>query len=394
MLYGDILNYSAPHEFMTMPGVYPRLKPTRQTTASGLVAGAGRLISQQAFLKPTDMTGVNMHSNRNSLPAWMLTGVLVLAAPLCMAAGNEVTADQAVSALESTFGITPGERRNHTKGVCAAGEFVGMPGAAIYSRSALFSGKPVPVIARFSLAGGNPKAPDTAKTARGMALEFKLPDGSLQHMTMLNTPVFGAAQPQTFLDLIVAMKPDPATGKPDPEKIKAFKASHPDNLAQAEFLANNNPPTSYANSSYFGIHAFKFINRDNETTLVRWRFVPQDGEKRLSGDELGSSPPDFLEQVLIERTKQGPVRWDMELTVGIPGDPEDNPTLAWPESRKQVKVGTLTISSAMPQKGAACEKINFDPLVMSDGIAPTNDPILLFRSPAYAVSFAKRLGGS
>jgi len=28
---------------------------------------------------------------------------------------------------------------------------------------------------------------------------------------------------------------------------------------------------------------------------------------------------------------------------------------------------------------------------MADGIAPTNDPILRFRSPAYAVSFVKRL---
>jgi len=83
----------------------------------------------------------------------------------------------------------------------------------------------------------------------------------------------------------------------------------------------------------------------------------------------------------------------MILTIGVPGDPEDNPTLAWQESRKQVKVGTLTISSATPQKGAACEKVNFDPLVMGDGIAPTNDPVLLFRSPAYAVSFAKRLSG-
>jgi catalase len=47
----------------------------------------------------------------------------------------------------------------------------------------------------------------------------------------------------------------------------------------------------------------------------------------------------------------------------------------------------------MPQRGAECERINFDPLVMADGIAPTNDPVLQFRSAAYAVSFAKRLGG-
>jgi len=326
-------------------------------------------------------------------PKWMLAGVLVLGAPLGMAAQDEVTADQVVQAIEGTFGVTPGERRNHTKGACAQGEFVGSPEAAAYSRSGLFSGQRIPVVARFSLSGGNPKVPDTAKSARGMALQFKLADGGLQHMSMLNTPIFGAMHPRTFRDLMVATKPDPATGKPDPEKIKAFKAGHPDNLAQSEFLASNNPPASYATSAYWGIHTFQFINRENKTTLVRWRFVPQDGVKRLSDDELKSSAPNFLEQALIDRSRQGPVRWDMMVSIGEPGDPEDNPTLAWPESRRQIKAGTLTISSAMPQKGAECEKINFDPLVMGDGIAPTNDPILLFRSPAYAFSFAKRLGG-
>jgi catalase len=323
---------------------------------------------------------------------WLLAGVLALGTPLGIAAQDEVTPDQVVNALEGTFGVNPGQRRNHTKGTCALGEFVGSPAAAPYSRSALFSGKAVPVVARFSVAGGNPKVPDTAKSGRGMALEFRLPGNNLQHMTMLNTPIFGATQPRTFLDLMLALKPDPATGKPDPEKMKAFKATHPDSLAQADYLAKNNPPASYATSSFWGIHTFKFINKDNKTTMVRWRFVPQDGEKRLSDDELKSSPPNFLEQALIDRTRQGPVRWDMMVSIGEPGDPEDNPTLAWPDSRKLVKAGTLTISSAMPQKGAECEKINYDPLVMSDGIEPTNDPILQFRSQAYAASFARRLG--
>jgi catalase len=320
--------------------------------------------------------------------------MLTLAAPLGMAAETEVGADQVVSALEGTFGVHPGERRNHTKGTCAAGEFVGSPVARVYTRSALFSGQPVPVIARFSMPGGNPNVPDFKKIPRGMALEFRLPDGNRQHMTMLNTPVFGAATPQTFFDDIVAKKPDPATGKPDPEMIKAFKASHPDSLPQVEFLAHHNPPISWANSSYFGIHAFKFVNSENKTTLVKWRFVPQDGEKRMSDGEIKSSTPNFLEHKLIKRIKHGPVRWDMVLTIGAPGDPESNPTLYWPTGRKEVKIGTLTISSATPQKGAECEKINFDPLVMTDGIGPTNDPVLLFRSPAYAVSFGKRLSGS
>ncbi|MGC2457279.1 MAG: catalase family peroxidase [Gallionellaceae bacterium] len=322
-----------------------------------------------------------------------LAVVFALATPPGVAAQSEVTPDQVIGALEDVYGVTPGERRSHTKGTCAVGQFVGKNLTAFYSRSALFSGQTVPVVARFSLAGGNPTAPDTSRSPRGMALEFRLPDGGLQHMTMLNTPVFGAAQPQTFLDMMIAMKPDPATGKPDPEKIKTFKATHPDSLAQADFLEKNNPPVSYANSAYFGIHAFKFVNRANQTTLVRWRFVPQEGEKRLSDAELKTMPPDFLEQDLIERTRRAPVRWNMVIEIGKPGDPEDNPTLAWPADRNKVIVGYLTIFSAMPQKGAACEKINFDPLVMSDGIEPTNDPVLLFRSPAYALSFAKRMGG-
>jgi catalase len=104
-------------------------------------------------------------------------------------------------------------------------------------------------------------------------------------------------------------------------------------------------------------------------------------------------PRDFLEQEMINRTRQGPVRWDMLLTIGELGDAEDDPTILWPKNRKELKVGTLTISSAVNQKGAGCENINYDPLVMSDGIARTNDPVLLFRSPSYALSYTMRLQG-
>ncbi|MCY1288915.1 Catalase-related peroxidase [compost metagenome] len=321
----------------------------------------------------------------------LLAAFLIGAAVNTVAAESDVAPDQVVSAIEKVFGVTKGERRNHTKGVCAEGEFVGLPAGAEYSRSALFSGKPVPVVARFSLGGGNPKASDAGKSPRGMALEFRIPGGALQHMTMLNVPVFGASVPRTFFDQMQALQPDPKTGKPDPEKLKAFAASHPDSRALGQFMASHNPPPSYANSAYFGIHTFKFTNAKGETTPVRWHFVPVDGEKQLSDAEMQSLPADFLEQRLIERTNQGSVRWDMWIAVGQPGDPEDDPTKTWPEDRKQVQVGTLTITKAMSQKGATCEPINFDPMVMADGISPTNDPILRFRSPAYAVSFGKRM---
>lgn len=323
-------------------------------------------------------------------PCLAILGLFTIS-PLVQA--QEVSAPQVVEAIEGVFGVNAGERRNHIKGTCASGEFTGLTSTSAYSRSPLFSGQPIPVVARFSLSGGNPKAPDTARSVRGMALQFSLPGGRVHNMAMLNTPMFGVANPQGFLELMQAMKPDPATGKPDPEKMKAFRAAHPENAAQSQYLAANNPPASYASSAYWGIHAFRFINKDNTVIPVRWRFVPVDGEKRLSDEELKTAGANFLEPALIARLQQGPASWEMLVTLGQPGDPEDNPTLSWPEGRPEVKVGTLTLGAAQNQKGAACEGINFDPLVTSDGIAPTNDPVLLFRSPAYAVSAGKRNSG-
>jgi catalase len=306
---------------------------------------------------------------------------------------KEVTAGQVLSALEGAYGVHPGQRRNHAKGTCASGVFSGTKDTAKYSRSALFSGDPVRVVARFSLAGGDPNARDTEKSPRGMALEFRLPNGSLQHMTMINTPMFFAAMPRTFLDKMLALKPDPATGKPDPAALKAFLATHPDAAAQTQFLAANNPPPSYANTAYFGIHTFKFVNAANQITLVRWRFVPRDGERELSDAELTSVPANFLEKELIARTQRGPAIWEMIVVIGEPGDVQDDPTILWPKGRKEVTAGMLMISSAAKQEDAGCVNINYDPLVMSDGIEATKDPVLLFRSPSYAASFAKRLQG-
>src|SRR5260370_24529848 len=68
---------------------------------------------------------------------------------------TEATAEKVIDALEGAYGVQRGQRRNHTKGVGALGSFVGNPQACTYSRSELFSGKALEVIARFSLADGD-----------------------------------------------------------------------------------------------------------------------------------------------------------------------------------------------------------------------------------------------
>jgi catalase len=243
-----------------------------------------------------------------------LTATTLLAEPAAQTSPEAV-----IQALQGAFGVHPGIRKNHAKGTCATGSFLGMSEATSYSRSALFSGATIPVVARFSLGGGDPDSPDAGKGPRGMGLEFRLADGSKQHMTMINAPIFLATVPKTFLDNLIAAKPDPATGKPDPAALKAFAETHPESAGMTKFFADHNPPPSYANSAFFGIHTFKFIDKDNKTTLVKWRFVPEDGEKELTDAELTSKPRDFLQQALIDRVKQVPVKWDMWVTVGEPG---------------------------------------------------------------------------
>ena len=320
-----------------------------------------------------------------------LVSIPALALPAA-AQSQDATPEQVVNALEGTYGVHKGVRRNHAKGTCAEGTFEGSRDLARYSRSAIFAGTSVPVVARFSLSGGDPGASDAQRAVHGLGLELRLPDGTRQHFTMIDTPMFFARIPRTFLDRILAAKPDPKTGKPDPAALAAFAKGHPESAAQGAFVADHSPPPSYANLAVYGVHTFKFVAKDDAVTLVRWRFVPEDGEKTLSDAELASAPRDFLGPRLIERTQAGPVRWQMWVTIGRPGDAEDDPTVAWPKDREEVRAGTLTLTSASPSvKGSSCDPINYDPLIMADGIAPTNDPILLFRSPSYAVSFSRRL---
>jgi len=283
-----------------------------------------------------------------------------------------------------------GLRRNHSKGSCAVGSFIGTPEAAKLSSSALFSGKEVPVIARFSVAGPNPGVPDSAKSPRGLGLQFKLPNDELQQTAMLNVPVFPVKTVQGFYDSLLINLPDPATGKPDPEKAKAFGANHPEAKPFMEWMGSHNAPPAYTEARYNSLSAYKFINGKKET-WVRWHFQPQDGEKFLTDAEVTAAPHDFLEQKLTERTRKGPVKWDMIVTIGEKGDAIDNPATPWPAGRKEIKAGVLTLTKGGADAVGQCEDVNFDPNVVSAGIETSPDEILQYRSQAYAESYSRRM---
>ena len=86
-----------------------------------------------------------------------------------------------------------------------------------------------------------------------------------------------------------------------------------------------------------------------------------------------------------------PASWDMTLIIGHPEDEQINPTIQWPKNRQEINAGVLTLTSASHQEEGECSNVNFDPLVMAEGIKPTDDPVLQFRSPAYLISYKRRL---
>ena len=312
-----------------------------------------------------------------------------LVATLAASAREAMTPNEIVRSFEDTFDVRPEPLLEDRSRICATGEFVGAPAASALSRSAMFTQVPVPVIARFSATRGDPNS----HNSREMELEFRLPGGTVQHMAMLNTPLFGTSDPATFAQMIVAAKPDPNTGSPDVRKLHALLAAHPGAFAHSNFVTAIDAPSSYASSAYFSIHTFRFIDAEGRTRFVRWRFLPQDQPTTMSA-EPGWTGQDALEERLIKRLASSPVRWDMIVYLGEPADTTDNPSSPWPQERRHLKVGTLTINQAVPESAAACAKTNFDPLIVADGIAPADDPVLLFRSPTYGLTFTQILAQS
>ena len=127
----------------------------------------------------------------------------------------QVDPSRVLDQFEATFGKYEGFRRSGAKGVCAVGEFVGSAEGRALSSASAFSGKPVPVIVRFSVGGANPKAPDNARSQRNMALQFNLPGGEVWQMGNISAPVFGAATPEQFLGRLQSLQPVPATKAAD-----------------------------------------------------------------------------------------------------------------------------------------------------------------------------------
>ena len=321
-------------------------------------------------------------SNPFAKHAYVIAIALALA-PLAAADEAPLTT-QIVDAFNKIYGSHPGFRANHAKGIVVEGHFKATPQAAKLSRAKLFDGSTIPITVRFSDGGGLPTVPD-ADNPHGMAIKYHLPGGADTDMVIVSFKFFPVATGEEFRDLLVAIT-ESGPDAPKPTKVEQFVASHP-SVAKAN--ATVATPASYADENYFGLDAFVFVDKSGKKQAVRYQMVP---EKlvHLSAEEAKKKTPDFLVDELPKRVAQKPVVFHLKAQLAEPGDQTKDPSQPWPDSRKVVDLGVLTIDKAVPDSLEAQKKLLFMPTSLTDGIELSDDTLPVIRSQAYAVSFSRR----
>jgi len=305
-------------------------------------------------------------------------------------APDRLTSGRIVNQFQKNAGVFPGYRRNHAKGVCVSGYFQSSGEAAPYSVAEVFaSGQRTPVVGRFAIPGSNPYAPDSSVPIRSMALRFAQANGQQWRTGMNDTPVFAVSTPQAFFAQLQASQPDPATGKPDPKKLAAFFASHPETAAFRAWAKTAHPSASFVDQSYYSLNAFEFVDATGRRHPVRWEMVSETTDAN-GAPAAPAGSKNYLSADLEQRLAQGPVRWKLMVTLANPGDPTNDATKEWPADRATIDAGELVVDSTEPQASGPCRDINYDPTVLPDGIEISDDPLLPARSAAYAASYLRR----
>ena len=208
--------------------------------------------------------------------------------------------DQILQQFDTIFGLNPGFRPAHAKGIMLAGAFTPSAEAATLTRAPHIVRESTPVTVRFSDSTGIPLVPDNDPNAnpRGFAIRFNLAEHVHTDIVSHSTDGFPTRTGREFLELLTALAtsdPKNLAGTP----LEAFLGSHPKALAFVQ--APKPAPSSFARESYFGVTAMKFTNKDRVSRFGRYRIVPEAGNDHLDDAAAAAKGPDYLMTEIVER---------------------------------------------------------------------------------------------
>jgi catalase len=289
-------------------------------------------------------------------------------------------ANELLEQLDAIFGLHPGFRAAHAKGMMLSGTFTPSREAVSLTRAPHITRASTPVTVRFSDGTGLPQIPDNSPDSNphGFAIRFHLGDHVHTDIVSHSTDGFPARNGQEFLELLRAA----AGGDPS-----AFLAAHPAALA---FVQTPKPfPVSFATEAYFGVTAFRFINSEEVIRHGRYRIVPQAGVKYLDDTAAKAKGENYLFDEITQRVASGPIRFDIQVQIANDSDVVDDATIHWPADRPVIHLGTIALTAKAPDDEEH-RRIIFDPIPRVDGIEASADPLLELRAAIYLLSGRRR----
>lgn len=286
-------------------------------------------------------------------------------------------------------GIHTGFRFAHAKGLVLTGTFTPAKGARSISRAAHLGGGTVPVTVRLSDGTGVPQINDDNPSAspRGMAVRFALTGGAFTDIVANSHNGFFVGTGEdflAFLKAVAATKPD----SPHPSPIERFLGSHPRAL---KVVIDSKPlPVSFATLSFFGNNAFVFVDKTGTKRAGRYQILPVAGIHHLDSLAATKVSPNYLFEDLTRRIARGPIKYRLLVQLANPGDPTNDGSIVWPDDRKRVELGTISLTKVAPNNEGLQRSLMLNPIFLTDGIQLSDDPLVPLRSAVYALSVAHR----
>jgi catalase len=284
--------------------------------------------------------------------------------------------------IHARFGAHDGHRALHAKGMLCTATFTATPEARELTRAAHMSGEPVPAIVRFSNGGGDPGVPDYVPDVRGLAVSFRPGDDS-SDIVAQTLPHYPFHDQEGFLAALAVSRPTLGSLV----KLPGFAVRYPGavlKLPEAQRLMGRR--ASFAARTYYAFHAYRWIDAGGGERFVRYRWLPTVDEPELPKGEV-KGRPDYLFEELAARLEREPARMELEVQIAGEGDNADDPSAEWPDERRRVIVGALEVTALDPERE---DSVIFDPMRVCDGIEPSGDPVLRYRSEVYSLSYARR----
>jgi len=305
---------------------------------------------------------------------------------------NPVLAERLLEAFDALFGLHPGFRAAHAKGLMCSGVFTPSPEASKLTR-ALHANKPsTPVTVRYSNGTGLPNIPDNDPAhsgPRGIAIRFHLAEHTHTDIIAHSTNGFPVRTGEEFLEFLQAAA---AFGAGRPEAMGAFLAGHPN---AKRFVEAPKPiPTSFAREAFFAVTSFKFTNSTGPSRHGRFRIRPEAGTEYLSDEQALSKSQNFLFDELGPRLAKAPVKLGIFVQMAESGDDVADASVPWPATRAEIPFGTIELTARVDDQTAERRKTIFDPIPRVDGIDSSGDPLTEVRSDIYLLSGRRRRAAS